>query len=250
MDKYVDKSGGVKTFRKHGQAAALVAEAAGLSAIAATGTVRIPVVLDYHGDCLTLEYLALQACTPDAHAKLGTQLAAIHRHSGEAHGWNVDNFLGRARQPNGFDDDWQRFFATQRIGFQLNWAARNGHRFDVTAERLCAVLDHAPLPSLLHGDLWSGNHGMLPDGTPVVFDPAVHYGDRECDLAMAALFGGFGPSFYTAYEAAWPLPEGWPTRRLLYQLYHVLNHLNLFGGGYRAQAEELIAEITSAPAPR
>lgn len=230
-------------FLKHGNPAALAAEVEGLAALAATNTVRVPAVLGQKGDTLELEHLDLRACTPDAHAKLGAQLAALHRHTGSAHGWAHDNFLGLAPQPNDFDDDWQRFFATQRLGFQLDWAARNGYRFEVTAADLCAGLSHGPAPSLLHGDLWSGNHGMLPDGTPVVFDPAVHYGDRECDLAMTTLFGGFGPAFYAAYEEAWPLPKGWQHRRPVYVLYHVLNHLNLFGGGYRAQADQLIEQI-------
>lgn len=231
------------SFRKRGNPAALAAEAESLEAIAATATVRVPKVLEHNGDTLKLEQLDLHACTLDAHATLGAQLAALHRNTGPAHGWANDNFLGLAVQPNSYDDDWQRFFTTQRIGFQLDWAARNGYRFDVAAAQLCAGLDHVPAPSLLHGDLWSGNHGMLPDGTPVVFDPAVHYGDRECDLAMTTLFGGFGPSFYSAYEKAWPLPAGWQQRRPIYVLYHVLNHLNLFGSGYRTQADSLITEI-------
>jgi protein-ribulosamine 3-kinase len=112
---------------------------------------------------------------------------------------------------------------------------------------LPALLDHGPAPSLLHGDLWTGNLGYLPDGTPAVFDPAVYYGDREADLAMSELFGGFGRDFYAAYRDAWPLDAGYGTRKTLYNLYHILNHLNLFGGGYlgqaRAMIDRLLAEI-------
>jgi fructosamine-3-kinase len=105
---------------------------------------------------------------------------------------------------------------------------------------------HEPQPSLLHGDLWCGNAGRLPDGTPVVFDPAVYFGDREADLAMTELFGGFGPDFHAAYREAWPLDPGYATRRTLYNLYHVLNHFTLFGGGYAQQALAMIAELRAA----
>ena len=104
-----------------------------------------------------------------------------------------------------------------------------------------------PVPSLLHGDLWSGNYGATRDGEPVLFDPAVYYGDRETDLAMSELFGGFGPAFYESYNAVWPLDPGYAIRRDLYNLYHLLNHFNLFGGGYGAQSaaaiERLLREI-------
>jgi protein-ribulosamine 3-kinase len=98
---------------------------------------------------------------------------------------------------------------------------------------------------LLHGDLWGGNHGYLADGTPVIFDPAVYYGDRETDLAMTELFGGFAPAFYAAYREAWPLDTGYGVRKTLYNLYHILNHVNLFGGGYAAQALQMIAQLNA-----
>jgi fructosamine-3-kinase len=106
-------------------------------------------------------------------------------------------------------------------------------------------IDHEPQPSLLHGDLWGGNFGVDASGTPIIFDPAVYYGDREADLAMTRLFGGFSASFYSAYEAAWPLPSGARERTTLYNLYHVLNHLNLFGSAYQAQAESMLAQLLS-----
>jgi fructosamine-3-kinase len=114
------------------------------------------------------------------------------------------------------------------------------------AEKAAAffVGDH-PVPSLLHGDLWSGNAGRLPDGTPVVFDPAVYYGDREVDVAMAELFGGFPESFYAAYREAWPLSEGFETRKTLYNLYHILNHFNLFGASYLGQAQRMIDRLVA-----
>jgi protein-ribulosamine 3-kinase len=102
---------------------------------------------------------------------------------------------------------------------------------------------YTPQPSLLHGDLWSGNHAYLADGTPTIFDPAVYYGDRECDLAMTELFGGYSSDFYATYHAAYPLDTGYATRRELYNLYHILNHANLFGGGYARQAEQMMQRL-------
>jgi len=116
-----------------------------------------------------------------------------------------------------------------------------GHRL---CESLAAFFPgYRPPPSLLHGDLWSGNWGAVGAGEPVIFDPAVYYGDRETDLAMTRLFGGFGPAFYAAYESTWPLDPGASTRVTLYQLYHVLNHFNMFGGGYLAQARAMIERL-------
>jgi fructosamine-3-kinase len=110
--------------------------------------------------------------------------------------------------------------------------------------QLPALFGHiTPQASLLHGDLWGGNHGYLDEGTPVIFDPAVYFGDRECDLAMSELFGGFAPDFYAAYREAWPLDAGYAVRKTLYNLYHVLNHANLFGGGYVAQATRMTAQL-------
>ena len=161
-------------------------------------------------------------------------------------------YLPADPQPNRRDADWLRFWDERRLGHQLALAAAHGRggRQQQRGERLLAALPallagHAPAASLLHGDLWSGNAGYLRDGTPVLFDPAVYYGDRETDLAMTELFGGFPPAFYHAYREAWPLPAGYELRRELYNLYHVLNHLNLFGGGYRAQAEDMIDALLS-----
>lgn len=243
----------MRLFEKSGpasHAAMFAAEAECVAAIAATGTVRVPACLGHGVEdgraWIHFERLDLRAPTADADAALGERLAALHRHTGPAHGWDTDNFIGLAPQPNGRDDDWVRFFAERRLGFQLEWAARNGWSGELQdlgaqlIERLPVILGHGPVPSLLHGDLWTGNRAMLADGTPVVYDPAVHHGDRECDLAMAALFGGFHPRFFDAYMETWPLPDGWQERRRVYQLYHMLNHLNLFGGGYLGQVEALL----------
>ena len=177
-------------------------------------------------------------------------LAQLHRTTAEAYGWHRDNTIGTTPQDNARTEDWAAFFRDRRIAPQLALAARNGHggRLQRAGERLLAAMPlllagHAPVASLLHGDLWSGNAARLASGEPVIFDPAVYFGDRETDLAMTELFGGFPAAFHAAYRAAWPIDAGYPVRRTLYNLYHVLNHLNLFGGGYGAQAEAMIGQL-------
>ncbi|MDX1605800.1 MAG: fructosamine kinase family protein [Candidatus Competibacterales bacterium] len=232
------------------------AEADALAELEAGG-VRVPRPID-HGVLagqayLALEYLPLQPLSGAAAATLGRQLAGLHRQPRSRFGWHRDNTIGATPQPNPPDGDWLSFWRDQRLGHQLKLAADNGHRGRLVerGERLLAVLGrllagHDPQPSLLHGDLWGGNAAMLADGTPVLFDPASYHGDREADLAMTELFGGFGPGFHASYREAWPVDDGYPLRRDLYNLYHVLNHLNLFGGGYRAQAERLIDRLLAA----
>lgn len=219
--------------------AMFVSEAAGLDAIAATTTLRVPQVIA-HGcmegrSYLVLEYLALSS-HGDARL-LGEQLAAMHRHTANHFGFAQDNFIGSTPQPNARKESWIDFWREQRLGFQLRLAAENGYGDELqrAGEKLLVRLPdlfdgYTPQPSLLHGDLWGGNHGYLADGTPVIFDPAVYFGDRECDIAMTELFGGYAADFYAAYRAAWPLDAGYAVRRDLYNLYHVLNHANLFGG--------------------
>ncbi|MEO1204570.1 MAG: fructosamine kinase family protein, partial [Pseudomonadota bacterium] len=152
-------------------------------------------------------------------------------------------------QRNPWTDEWLTFFAEHRLGYQLELAARNGYVGELEtlgaalAARLPELLEgHAPEPSLLHGDLWGGNWGVA-DGEPVIFDPAVYFGDSETDIAMTQLFGGFGRTFYEAYFERRPPGEGSATRLELYQLYHVLNHLNLFGSGYLGQAITLMRSL-------
>jgi len=238
------------------KAGMFAAEVAGLSEIAATQTVRVPQPIT-HGvagkqSYLVLEHLALSS-RGDAQL-LGKQLAAMHRCTGDSFGFSQDNFIGASPQPNGWKSEWIDFWRERRLGFQLHLAAQNGYvgQLQSLGEKLLGMLPafftgYIPQPSLLHGDLWSGNHAYLPDGTPVIFDPATYYGDRECDLAMTELFGGYSADFYAAYRAAYPLDAGYATRRNLYNLYHILNHANLFGGGYAGQAEQmmrgLLAEI-------
>jgi fructosamine-3-kinase len=196
--------------------------------------------------------LGVRCADPDgAWRCLGTSLAQLHRASLSGHdgrfGWGQDNFIGSGPQPNGWCSDWGRFFSEQRLGAQLAWAARGGRRLaggEALLERAAAWLGrHGAEPCLVHGDLWSGNAALLADGGGALFDPAVYRGDREVDLAMAQLFGGFPPAFFAGYEAAWPLPPGHERRREIYNLYHRLNHANLFGGSYWPQAERSIAGL-------
>ncbi len=201
----------------------------------------LPVVSRMSNSYLVLEYLKLSARGNDR--LLGEQLAALHRCTGEAFGFARDNFIGTSPQPNAWRDDWIDFWREQRLEFQLNLAAKNGYggQLQSLGEKLLDALPsffegYTPAPSLLHGDLWSGNHAFLADGTPTIFDPAAYYGDRECDLAMTELFGGFSENFYAAYRAVWPPDPGYAVRRDLYNPYHILNHANLFGGGYLMQA--------------
>lgn len=234
------------------------AEAEGLGALAMTQTIRVPRVAAQtaHEDTaiLVLEWLDFIAARSGA--ALGQALAPLHRSQppcgpgGERFGWTRDNWIGGTPQHNGWIDDWCAFFREQRLAPQLTLAAQNGFggKLQRDGERLLAALssileNRDPEPSLLHGDLWSGNAAMLAGGEAVIFDPAAYVGDREADLAMTTLFGGFDPDFYEAYCDAWPLASGYEIRRDAYNLYHVLNHLNLFGSGYLMQAERILARL-------
>jgi fructosamine-3-kinase len=232
--------------------AAFNAEAAGLAAITATHTLCAPAVIacgvSNHQSFLVLEHLDLHS-RGDAKT-LGTLLAAMHRHTTARFGFSQDNFIGTTAQLNTWTEDWITFWREQRLGFQLELAARSGYSGEIRhlGERLLDELPsffvgYTPRPSLLHGDLWSGNHGYLADGSPVLFDPATYYGDRECDIAMTELFGGYPTAFYEAYREAWPLHDGYKKRRDLYNLYHILNHANLFGGGYVRQAAQMMRRL-------
>jgi fructosamine-3-kinase len=216
-------------FRKRGRSAE--AEVDGLRALGAV--VRVPRILEHGADFILLEQLDLKR-SGDWSA-LARMLAALHRTTGPRFGWHTDNYIGATPQINSWRDDWSVFFKECRLAPQLALAKKNGYAVEIQGA-LKVLEGHKPKPSLLHGDLWAGNAGFIKEG-PVLFDPAVYYGDREADLAMTELFGGFPREFYEAYDEAWPLDEGYEQRKPLYNLYHLLNHLNLFGGGYLAQVE-------------
>jgi fructosamine-3-kinase len=227
-------------------------EAAGLDELAAAHALRVPHVV-CHGIAAGQAYLVLEYLPLVSHgdaALLGRQLAQQHRVSAPQFGWTRDNWIGATPQPNAWRERWIDLWRDQRLGFQLRLAAENGYGgvLQRDGEALMAELpalfaSYTPQVSLLHGDLWGGNHGFLMSGSPVVFDPAVYFGDRECDLAMSELFGGFPPDFHAAYREAWPLDAGYVVRKTLYNLYHILNHANLFGGGYAAQAARMAAQL-------
>jgi len=219
------------------RADAFAAEVDGLEAL--RPHIRVPKVLD-HGVRKGKAFILLEQL--DLHrggdyAALGRMLAALHRQTGPRFGWERDNYIGRSPQQNGWCDDWMEFWITRRMQPQISMAHDNGFTVSMPSMRL--LENHKPQPSLLHGDLWSGNAGFTPDG-PVIFDPAVYYGDRETDLAMTELFGGFPEEFYQAYNEAFALDPGYEKRKHLYNLYHLLNHLNIFGGGYLRQVKETL----------
>ena len=255
----LDSSEGPR-FLKTGPADAadgFAAEADGLAALEGGG-MRVPRVLargDTEGRAwLLLEYLDLRGLDGAAGARLGETLAAMHGETAGNFGWHRDNYIGATPQANGELGNWVTFLRERRLGPQLALANRRGAPAGLAeaGARLLEALPgffagYDPHPSLLHGDLWGGNAAALGDGTPALFDPATYRADREAEIAMTELFGGFAPGFYQAYQAHLPLDAGYRTRKTLYNLYHLLNHFNLFGGGYGRQAlvscERLLATV-------
>jgi len=235
---------------------AFMAEVDGLRELRAARALRVPRVLAV-GLAGTAAFLALEWIERGpggavCERRLGEGLAALHAVTTARFGWWRDNTIGRTPQANAWNADWTEFFRECRLRPQLALGERQGfprglsERGARLLEALPALLQgHRPRASLLHGDLWGGNWLAAATGEPVLFDPAVYYGDRETDLAMTHLFGGFGAGFYHAYESAAPLPAGAALRTELYNLYHVLNHANLFGGGYAAQARASIDRLLS-----
>ena len=235
------------------------AEAEALKEMSSAAALRVPepVCSGSFGEFawLVLENLGrLGAGTSAAWGVLGAGLAKMHRCNDDNFGWHRNNTIGSTTQINTRTRDWIGFLREQRLGYQLALAARNGYaeQLESRGRLLLDKLDrffigYDPVPSLLHGDLWSGNVGFDTHGGPVVFDPASYYGDREADIAMTELFGGFPRGFYRAYEAEWPLDDGYSRRKDLYNLYHLLNHLNLFGGGYLGQCRSCIDKLLEMP---
>ena len=230
------------------------AEAQSLEALRAAGAITVPAVLGASDpDWLLLEWLEPGRPTARTWSTLGRALARLHRTSGERYGWPSDNFIGTLPQANGWSDDWPSFWRERRLLPQLERAYRGGYfssadrrLFDRLLSRLDEFLADAAAdgPSLLHGDLWSGNVHVLADGSPALIDPSSYYGHREVDLAMSELFGGFGAEFYRAYEEEWPVDAGYRSvRRGIYQLYYLLVHVNLFGGGYVAGTVDVLRSI-------
>ncbi|HEX6307361.1 MAG TPA: fructosamine kinase family protein [Longimicrobiales bacterium] len=227
----------------------VVQEALSLRRLAATATVRVPSVRALGSDWLALEWLEPAGASAEAWPALGRSLARLHRHGAEQYGWDSSNCIGPLLQTNEWQDEWPSFWREHRLRPQLRLAtARLRGALVPQPERLLEQLDARLAgaaedgPSLLHGDLWSGNVHFTMGGAALI-DPSSYYGHREVDLAMAALFGGFPAAFFAAYAAEWPLQPGADSRRAIYQLYYLLVHVNLFGGGYIAQTEALLEAV-------
>jgi len=228
------------------------AEALGLQEIQATRTIKVPTVIG-HGitdnySYLILEWLDFTRGTSEHWHLMGQNLARLHQVPiGQSFGWQSNNTIGSTPQINHLTTCWADFFAEQRIGYQLKLAKRQGSSFgdlERIIERCRTLLsERQPSPSLLHGDLWSGNVSITTTGEPTILDPATYYGDREADIAMTELFGGFPTAFYQGYNEVAPVDRQYQKRKSLYNLYHVLNHFNLFGGGYQAQAQQMIKQL-------
>jgi fructosamine-3-kinase len=248
-------------FNTPDQAPVFGAEARGLKALQQASGLRVPDVVvsgsDANQSCLLLEFIEFQPLSGGAAGRFGELLAEQHASRADQFGWQENNWIGETPQPNGWSSSWVDFWREQRLGYQIKLAEARGCSSALVddLQKLQAALpaffsDYQPRPSLVHGDLWSGNWAADEQGRPVIFDPAVYYGDREVDLAMTELFGGAGEDFYAAYQAAWPLDAGYPVRKQLYNLYHLLNHFNLFGGGYAQQAHQtarrLLAEVENS----
>ena len=250
-------TGGSQTYfiklNQSSQVEMFAAEALGLKQMLATQTIRVPKPICWgiadHSSYLVLEWLEFsRGSSNQAWEEMGRQLAAMHRVGGSAQfGWERNNTIGSTPQINDWTSNWADFFAEYRIGYQLKLAQKRGGNFPERNRVIETVRDYLaniqPQPSLVHGDLWSGNAAVTDSGEPVILDPATYYGDREVDIAMTELFGGFPAAFYRGYNKAWPLSEGYKQRKTLYNLYHILNHFNLFGGGYSSQAVRIIEQF-------
>jgi len=228
------------------------AEMRALTEIAESGVIKVPAPIAHGSDgntaWLVLEHLELTS--RGSASDLGEQLAAMHELTFERYGWIQNNYIGSTPQFNSPCDNWARFWRDNRLKPQLDMAKAGGFGVGLLdiGERLLDSMDqlmdgHQPAASLLHGDLWAGNKAFTRQGQAVIFDPASYHGDRETDIAMTELFGGFGPDFYSAYRAHYPLPDGYSLRRDLYNLYHMLNHLNLFGSGYLSRCINMIDSL-------
>lgn len=228
-----------------------VAEALGLQEITQANTIRVPKPICWgiveSSAYIVLEWLNLGAANTNSWQQMGRNLAAMHRVTDSSgFGWKQNNTIGSTPQINNWITNWVEFYAQHRLGYQFQLAERKGGNFPQQEELLIALpqlLSHQVQPSLVHGDLWGGNAAFTEGGEPVIFDPAIYYGDREVDIAMTELFGGFPATFYQGYNQAFPLEPGYEQRKPLYNLYHILNHFNLFGGGYASQANRAIAQI-------
>lgn len=252
---YAVSDGKLTYFVKLNQASQVTmfeAEMLGLQQMHHTNTILVPQPLCWgtasNSSYIVLEWLEMRDSDSKSWQEMGRKLAAMHKVTSQnGFGWDMNNTIGSTPQINTWTDNWAEFYTKHRLGYQFQLATRRGGSFPLQDKLLAAIpellADHHLQPSLVHGDLWGGNAGCTVDGEPVIFDPATYFGDREVDIAMTELFGGFPPTFYQGYKEVFPLNSGYENRKTLYNLYHVLNHFNLFGGGYAAQANQMIERI-------
>jgi len=228
-----------------------VKEANGLKELTKSNAIRIPEVLGVDKDYILLEYIRTGNKNQDFFENFGQNFARMHKFTSDNCGFNEDNYIGSNPQKNVPNEtekkDWVSFYFNKRILFQLQLAEKLGNSTEELRKgisklenKISTIISTEEKPSLLHGDLWGGNYMVDESGQAVLIDPAVYYGNREADLGMTKLFGGFSSDFYSAYNEEFPLEDGYEYRENIYKLYHVLNHLNLFGGGYYSQALSLI----------
>jgi fructosamine-3-kinase len=227
------------------------AEAIALTQMYSTQTIRVPQPICW-GVASTSAYIVMEWLELGGTTNwelMAQNLAALHRTTSQAgFGWQQSNTIGSTPQINTWRENWVEFLIQHRIGYQLQLARKRGFSPSVPEQRLFDAIPHffrnyQPQPSMVHGDLWGGNAAFTRNGEPVIFDPALYFGDREVDLAMTELFGGFPAQFYQAYDRVFPLDTGYKQRKTLYNLYHILNHFNLFGGSYCSQANRMIEQV-------
>ncbi|CAM9472895.1 unnamed protein product [Chrysoparadoxa australica] len=233
----------------------LNAEYQGVKAMYETGTIRVPkpICLTNVGEKAFLVFEHLDMGGRGNAGLFGRQLAQMHKATSAngQYGFAIDNTCGATPQPNSWKATWAEFWDEHRLGHIMKLCRRSGGVYDREQElrqKVRKILSeheekHDLRPSLVHGDLWTGNAAYMKDGTPVIFDPATYYGDREVDLAMSKLFGSFGGEFYKAYSEEYHLPEGWQQRETIYNMYHMFNHYVLFGGGYWGSATRMADEV-------
>jgi protein-ribulosamine 3-kinase len=229
-----------------------IKEANGLKELAKSHTIRVPEVLGFDDDYILLEYISTGSKKKNFFEEFGRSFAEMHKFTSESFGFFEDNYIGSNPQKNipaeKEKSNWVEFYFNKRILFQFKLSEKLGNsteelRIGISKleNKIQEIIGNSnEKPALLHGDLWSGNYMVDENGSAVLIDPAVYYGNREADLGMTKLFGGFGSEFYKTYNEIFPLEDGYEYRENIYKLYHILNHLNLFGGGYYSQAICLI----------
>lgn len=230
------------------------AEQQGLLLLTQCDAFRVPALLDCTGrsglDMLLMEWIDIAPLGMSQGARFGEALAQLHGIEAQRFGLDQNNFIGASLQLNGWHGEWWPFFCQRRLGYQLELAGQRGlpravqSAGQILLQRIeQRFKEDTPTACLLHGDLWTGNTGIDPQGNPVIFDPAVYYGDADTDIAMSRLFGSLPDSVYQAYRALRPVRGDWPLRQMVYDLYHWLNHYNLFGGGYLRSVADTIQQL-------